>query len=126
MELCYDESLVYLKTFGKNLNIDGESFFKIAMDFKITKQMCKELDKIYKEEGDPHNVIFDATAKKWFMPQDETILHDAPIKSTALNTFEIKKSSLPQDLAEDKDLFSPSNQNNNAIKKIGSKVKNLF
>ena len=37
MEMYYDESLVYLKTFGKSLNVDVEKFYEIAMSFKITK-----------------------------------------------------------------------------------------
>ena len=43
-ELCYDESLVYLKTFGRHLETDTEEFFKTAMKFKISKQMCKDLE----------------------------------------------------------------------------------
>ena len=36
-ELSYEESLVYLKTFGKSLETDVEKFFELAMSFKITK-----------------------------------------------------------------------------------------
>ena len=37
LQLSYDECLVYLKTFGKNLETDIENFYSIAMSFKITK-----------------------------------------------------------------------------------------
>jgi len=40
----YDESLVYLKTFGRYLEIDLDKFFAIAMTFKISKQMLKDLE----------------------------------------------------------------------------------
>lgn len=44
LNLSYDESLVYLKTFGKQLEADVEQFYLSAMSFKITKQMCKDLE----------------------------------------------------------------------------------
>lgn len=42
--MSYDESLVYLKTFGRYLEIDIDKFFSIAMAFKISKQMLKDLE----------------------------------------------------------------------------------
>lgn len=38
---------MYLKTFGRHLEVDVEKFYQIAMSFKITKQMCKDLDKFF-------------------------------------------------------------------------------
>jgi hypothetical protein len=35
---------VFLKTFGRTLETDVERFFELAMSFKITKQMCKDLE----------------------------------------------------------------------------------
>jgi hypothetical protein len=55
-ELSYDESLVYLKSFGKNLDTDVENFYEIAMSFKISKSMCKDLEKIFYECKNPHDV----------------------------------------------------------------------
>lgn len=46
-ELPYDESLVFLKTFGRHLETDLEKFFQLAMTFKISKQMCRDLEEHY-------------------------------------------------------------------------------
>ena len=68
MDLCYDEQLVYLKTFGKNLVVDVEKFYEVAMSFKITKQMCKDLDKVFYNEKNPRYIYFNEGLKKWMMP----------------------------------------------------------
>lgn len=47
LKLDYEECLVYLKTFGKQLEADVESFYASAMSFKITKQMCKDLESFF-------------------------------------------------------------------------------
>lgn len=53
-ELDYDESLVFLKTFGRSLEADLEKFFLLAMNFKISKQMCKDLEAFFfKRLNDP-------------------------------------------------------------------------
>ncbi len=58
-ELSFDESLVYLKTFGRHLETDVEVFYEIAMSFKITKQMCRDLEKFYQQESTRYDVEFD-------------------------------------------------------------------
>jgi hypothetical protein len=35
--MSYDESLVYLKTFGRYLETDLDQFFELSMTFKISK-----------------------------------------------------------------------------------------
>jgi len=45
--LSFDESLVFLKTFGRYLETDVELFYEKAMSFKITKQMCRDLEKFH-------------------------------------------------------------------------------
>ena len=41
------------------------------MSFKITKQMCKDLDKIFATEKTPRDTIFLAAQKKWIMPHEK-------------------------------------------------------
>jgi hypothetical protein len=53
LNLSYDESLVYLKTICKQLEPDVEQFYITAMSFKITKQMCKDLESIFSSSQTP-------------------------------------------------------------------------
>lgn len=69
-ELSYDECLVFLKTFGKQLDTDIERFFETAMSFKITKQMCKDLEAFQRMDV-PHDwVDFDHENQKWNVKSD--------------------------------------------------------
>lgn len=58
--MSFDESLVFLKTFGRQVDTDIEKFFRIAMTFKISKQMLKDLEDIYhKDESSRLKAVFD-------------------------------------------------------------------
>ncbi len=65
IQLSYDESLVYLKTFARHLETDSEEFFKQAMSFKISKQMCKDLEANYSNINGPKELCFDTETQTW-------------------------------------------------------------
>lgn len=71
-ELSFDESLVYLKTFGRHLETDVEKFYELAMTFKISKQMCKDLEKFFQDGNVPFDLEFDKAANKWMLISNET------------------------------------------------------
>jgi hypothetical protein len=65
--MSYDDSLVYLKTFGRHLETDVEKFFETAISFKITKQMLKDLERFHAQEKDGSDIEFDLENKNWVL-----------------------------------------------------------
>ena len=93
--MSFDECLVYLKTFGRHLDADIDKFFLVAMSFKISKQMLKDLEKLYASESVPSDVIFDHDQKKW--------LPSIPLPPSSDNHSKLIDDKLPADeLPEEK------------------------
>lgn len=70
--MSFDESLVFLKTFGRHLETDVDYFFKIAMGYKITKHMCKDLEQFQRAGVSIHDVDFDHENNCWVQSNNAT------------------------------------------------------
>lgn len=114
------------------------------MSFKVSKQMCKDLESFYATEKDPSLVELDQVNHKWFVPGSTSDIEEMPLDFQNSKTVDVhstgkkdapiflthynNRNSLdPTDrTSKDSDNHSITRSSFNPIKVIGSKVNNIF
>ena len=46
--MSYDNIMTFLKQFTKTLELDSQTFFQMALGFKISNRLLQELEEFYK------------------------------------------------------------------------------